>query len=72
MPGKNKSFEERLDALETLVKQMEAGGMELAETLKSYESGVKLAKELTRELDTAEKKMLELKGDAIVPMEDAP
>ena len=44
----------------------------MAETLKSYESGVKLAKELTRELDTAEKKMLELKGDAIVPMEDAP
>jgi exodeoxyribonuclease VII small subunit len=72
LAAKEKSFEERLAVLETLVKQMEDGGMELSKTLKSYEEGVKLAKELSRDLDAAEKKMLELKGEKPVPMEDAP
>ena len=42
MPTKKEkqTFEERLDALEELVKRMEAGGMTLAYTLKAYESGV--------------------------------
>lgn len=72
MATKTKSFEERLSALEALVGQMEAGGMALNQTLKSYEEGILLARELTHELDGAEKKMLELKGDKLVPMEDAP
>ena len=42
MPTKKEkqTFEERLDALEELVKRMEEGGMTLADTLKAYESGV--------------------------------
>ena len=72
LAGKTGTFEERLDALEALVKQMEEGGLTLGESLKNYEAGVKLASGLGRELDAAEKKMLELKGDKPVPMEDAP
>ena len=51
---KEKSFEERLLALEELVKQMEAGGMPLADTLKAYEQGEKLAESLKKELAAAE------------------
>ena len=72
MAGKTKTFEERLGELEALVKGMEEGGLSLDRTLKSYEAGMKLAKELSTELDGAEKKMLALKGDKLVPMEDAP
>lgn len=72
MAAKTKTFEERLGELEALVKGMEEGGLSLDRTLKSYEAGMKLAKELSKELDGAEKKMLELKGDKLVQMEDAP
>lgn len=71
LAAKEKTFEERLDALEALVKQMEDGGLPLLESLKNYEAGIKLAAELSGELDAAEKKMLELKGDKLSPVEDA-
>lgn len=50
MPTKKEkqTFEERLGALEELVNRMEAGGMTLADTLKAYESGVKLSESLKR------------------------
>ena len=53
MPTKKEkqTFEERLDALEELVKRMEAGGMTLADTLKAYESGVKLSESLKSDPD---------------------
>ena len=54
---KEKSFEERLLALEELVKQMEAGGMPLADTLKAYEQGEKLAESLKKELAAAEERL---------------
>ncbi len=66
------TFEEKLSALEALVSQMEDGGMTLQQSLESYERGIALSRELSAELDTAEKKMLELKGGRPEPMEDAP
>ena len=54
---KEKSFEERLLALEELVKQMEAGGLPLADTLKAYEQGEKLAESLKKELTAAEERL---------------
>ena len=54
---KEKSFEERLLALEDLVKRMEAGGMPLADTLKAYAEGEKLAESLKKELTAAEEKL---------------
>ena len=61
---KEASFEERLLALEELVKQMEAGGMPLADTLKAYEQGEKLAESLKKEPTAAEERLTVLReGD---------
>ena len=59
---KEKSFEERLLALEDLVKRMEAGGMPLADTLKAYEKGEKLAEGLKKDLAAAEERLTVLRG----------
>lgn len=72
MAKKQQSFEEQLLELEALVRKMEEGSMALNETLAAYEQGMKLSKTLTAELDAAEKRMLELSGGEILPMEDAP
>ena len=72
MAKKQASFEDRLMELEDLVKKMEGGSLPLNEALAAYEAGMKLSRELTQELDGAEKRMLELSGGQTVPMEDAP
>jgi exodeoxyribonuclease VII small subunit len=72
LAAKTKSFEDRLEQLETLVTRMEEGGMALSAALKDYEAGVRLVRELNAELDAADKKMLELRSGQPVPMEDAP
>lgn len=72
MAKKQLTFEDRLLELEALVKKMEEGSMPLNETLAAYEQGMKLSKTLTEELDAAEKRMLELSGGQVTPMEDAP
>lgn len=66
------SFEEKLAALEALVKKMESGSLSLEETLDAYEKGMKAANELKERLDTAEKRMLELSGGELKPMEEKP
>ena len=70
MAKKEKSFEERLTDLEELVSKMEQGSMPLDEPLTSYEQGTKLAKKLLADLQTAEKKLLELKDGKLVPLEE--
>lgn len=72
MAKKQPSFEDRLLELEALVRKMEEGSMPLNETLSAYEEGMKLSKLLTEELSAAEKRMLELSGGEVMPMEDAP
>lgn len=73
MPNKKEpTFEEKLLELEVLVRKMEEGSMPLQDTLAAYEEGMRLSKQLTAELDSAEKRMLELSGGQTVPMEDAP
>ncbi len=72
MAKKQQTFEDRLAELEELIRKMEGGSLPLDETLKCYEAGTKLAKDLTAELSAAEKKMQELAGGELHPMEDAP
>ena len=72
MTEKQPGFEDRLMELEALVQKMEGGSMSLEETLAAYEKGVHLAKMLSEELNEAEKRMLELSGQQIKPMEDTP
>ena len=72
MEKKQQSFEDRLTDLEELVRKMEGGSLPLSEALAAYEAGMKLSKQLTEELSAAEKRMLELSGGELTPMEDAP
>ena len=72
MAKKQASFEEKLMELEGLVKKMEGGSLPLSEALAAYEEGMKLSRQLTDELSAAEKRMLELSGGQLTPMEDAP
>ena len=62
MAAKKETFETRLEALEALVSRMEAGGMTLGDTLKSYEQGMKLAESLKKDLVAAEEKLTVLRG----------
>ena len=63
------SFEEKLNALEKLADEMTAGEMPLDRALDAYEKGMALAKELNAQLDQAEKRILQVAGDRLVPLE---
>lgn len=60
---KEKTFEERLTALEETVHRLEAGGMSLEETLNAYEQGEKLAESLKKDLQKAEERLTVLRGE---------
>ncbi len=51
------NFEKALAELESIVNQMEKGGLTLSESLALFEKGVKLARFLRAELEKAEKKV---------------
>lgn len=51
------SFEEGLDKLEGVVKQLEDGEISLEKSLKLFEEGVQLSQGLRRQLDDAESKV---------------
>jgi len=63
LAAKKESFETRLETLDALVQKMEAGGMSLSDTIKSYEEGIKLADSLKKELSAAEAKLTILRAD---------
>ena len=69
---KKPTFEDKLAQLEATVRQMEAGELPLDKMLTLYEQGMKLSGELSGELDSAEKRMLELSGGQLTETEDAP
>lgn len=51
------TFEEALKRLEEIVARMEGGDLNLDESLKSFEEGVKLTRFCEKKLDEAEKKV---------------
>lgn len=55
-------FENKLKRLEEIVKKMEQGDLELDESLKLFEEGVKLTKECQDHLSQAEQKVKILTG----------
>lgn len=63
-------FEDRLDQLEALTRQMEEGKLGLEELLKLYEQGTKLSLGLQEELDKAQATLMELKDGALKPVKD--
>ena len=54
---KDLNFEKALDELEGIVEKMERGDLSLNESLELFERGVKLARYLRGEIDSAEKKI---------------
>ena len=50
-------FEKKLSRLEEIVAKMEVGDLSLEDSLKSFEEGVKLSRECTSQLSSAEQKV---------------
>ncbi|MCB0711270.1 MAG: exodeoxyribonuclease VII small subunit [Ignavibacteriae bacterium] len=63
MAKKSVSIEESLDRLEQIVDSLESDQTRLAEAVKLYEEGVKLAETCRKELEQAELKVTQLMGD---------
>lgn len=57
---KEENFEDALEKLEEIVRQLEEGDLPLSEALKKFEEGVKLAKFCEKRLDEAERKIQKL------------
>lgn len=55
--SKEKSFEEELNELEQIAKNLENGNLNLDEAIKEFEKGIKLSKKCTEKLEKAEKKI---------------
>ena len=65
-----KSFEENITRLEEIVASLEKGDAKLADSLKLFEEGSKLAAECGKLLDQAEQKVVKLtKGPDGAPSE---
>lgn len=55
MKKDEKNFEEKLSELETIIKELEAGNVDLDNAINKYTEAMKLAKECSQKLDSAEK-----------------
>ena len=59
-----KTFEQSLDELEKIVKQLEDGDLPLEKSLELFENGVKLSRECRERLTNAERRIEALMKDA--------
>jgi exodeoxyribonuclease VII small subunit len=61
-------FEQQLASLEGLVESLESGDLSLEESLKSFEQGIKVARDCQAALKSAEQKVevLMRQGDSLV------
>ena len=58
------SFEETMQKLETIVQELENGNLNLDDSIKKFEEGIKLSKNASNYLEEAEKKITVLvKGE---------
>lgn len=58
------TFEQKMEQLEKLVKQLESGDNSLDVSVKLYQEGIVLAKECHEELQKAEKMIVQLKTES--------
>lgn len=54
------AFEQAIERLEQVVDELEGGELTLEQSLSRYEEGVKLSRQLTRTLESAEKRIEKL------------
>lgn len=57
MEKENNSFEEKIISLENIVTELEKGNLNLDDSMKKFEEGMKLSKECNNILEEAEKKI---------------
>ena len=57
------TFEQKMEKLEQLIKQLESGNNSLDDSVKLYQEGIALAKECHEELQIAEKTIIQLKTE---------
>lgn len=55
-----KSFEENLEKLKEIVRKLQSGELTLDESLKAFEEGIKLSKDLEDKLKNIEEKAVKL------------
>lgn len=53
----NKNFEEMIESLEQIAKELESGNLSLDDSVKKFEEGMEISKDCSRILETAEKKI---------------
>ena len=66
--AKKVDFEASLETLEALVEEMEEGNLSLEDSMKAFETGVKLTRECQQALKTAEQKvqlLMERNGELV-------
>lgn len=54
---KELNFEENMDKLEKIVQELEKGDLNLDDSIKKFEEGMKISKECNKYLEDAEKKI---------------
>ena len=59
----NESFEQLLTKLDETVRKLEAGGLSLEQSTDLYEQGLKLARECTEKISTAELKITKIRNE---------
>ncbi len=71
MADSKPSFEEQIQALESIVTKLEKGDLALEDSLSHFENGVKLTRDCQQLLDKAQQKveMLTKDGEQLVPFE---
>jgi len=62
--AKQKTFEDAMESLETIVQELESGELALEKAMKRFEEGVKLSKFCSSKLDETEKKITLLTANA--------
>ncbi len=63
MSEKKKTFEESMEELEKIAKELENENLTLDESIEKFERGMKISKECKETLDNAEKKITILLND---------
>ena len=66
-----KNFEEQIEELESIIKELEAGKLNLDESVEKFEEGMKISKECSKMLEDAERKItILLNKDGNIEEED--
>lgn len=69
---KAKTFEQALQQLEEIVRELEAGELALEDAIRKFETGMQLSAFCAQKLDETEKKVTQLLRDADGRVHEAP